>query len=83
VNLGDRVAAALTGTPAITSRLALRAATMPEATARMDVGKEFAAVVIPSGLTAALLSHAKTAPTIELLTNPVRATSASASPPAC
>jgi YhgE/Pip-like protein len=70
VNLGDRIAAALTGAPAITSKLALRTATMPEATARMDVGKEFAAVVVPSGLTAALLSRSKTAPTIELLTNP-------------
>jgi YhgE/Pip-like protein len=70
VNLGDRIAAALTGAPAVTSRLALRVATMHDATGRMDVGKEFAAVVIPSGLTAALLAHRQPPPAIELLTNP-------------
>jgi YhgE/Pip-like protein len=79
VHLGQEVAAGLTGSPAVSSRLSLRAATLSAAKGRMDVGKEYAAVVIPPGFTTSLLAlsglpipagRLRSRPTIELLTNP-------------
>src|SRR5919204_3275843 len=79
VDFGRQVAEGLTRSPAVSSRLSLRAATLSEADARMDVGKDYAAVVIPPGFTASLLAvsgvpvpaaRVSSKPTVELLTNP-------------
>src|SRR5271154_5720139 len=51
VNIGDKVVAGLTGTPAVTSRLALATVTWSEAEARMDKGADYATVVIPTHFT--------------------------------
>ncbi|HWC39765.1 MAG TPA: DUF3533 domain-containing protein [Acidimicrobiales bacterium] len=79
INLGQQVAAGLTGSPAVSSRLSLRSTTLTDAKTRMDVGKDYAAVVIPPDFTASLLSVSGVAtparsstsiPAIQLLTNP-------------
>jgi YhgE/Pip-like protein len=79
VDLGAQVAAGLTGSPAVSSRLSLHAATLPAAKGRMDIGKEYAAVVIPPDFTTSLLAlsgvpvppgQSPSLPTIQLLTNP-------------
>ena len=79
IDLGREVAAGLTASRAVTSRLSLRAGSSAAIERRMDVGKEYATIVIPAGFTAWLLaiddgsSHAgkpAARPTIELLTNP-------------
>jgi YhgE/Pip-like protein len=79
VDFGQQLAVGLIHSPALSSRLALRASNLSAARSQMDVGKEFAAVVIPPGFTASLLGVAgvpspsvRTAskPAIELLTNP-------------
>jgi hypothetical protein len=79
INLGQEVASGLSDSRAVAGRLSLRAGTLPASERRMDVGKEFATIVIPAGFTASLLAiadgplragEAATRPTIELLTNP-------------
>ncbi len=75
VNFGERLAASLIGAPAISRRLALHRATLPGVEGQMEIGKEYAAVVIPRDLTQSLLAAAgvgrsASKPTVELLTNP-------------
>ena len=75
VDFGRQLAAGLIGSRAVTRRLALRSSTLAAAQHRMDVGKQYTAVVIPAGFTASLLALAgvgrSTAkPTVELVTNP-------------
>jgi len=75
VNFGEQIASGLIGSPAVSSRLALRAATLAQAKDQMDVAKEYTAVVIPPGFTNNLLalagvSRATSKPAVELLTNP-------------
>lgn len=78
VDFGQELAAGLIRTPAVSSRLALRASTLRAAEDRMDVGNAYAAVVIPPGFSASLLAVAGvpapsgriSKPTAELLTNP-------------
>jgi YhgE/Pip-like protein len=75
IDFGRQLAAGLTGSPAVSSRLALRLSTWAAAKGRMDVGKEYAAVVLPSNFTASLLAVAgvggsASKPIVELLTNP-------------
>jgi YhgE/Pip-like protein len=75
VNFGRRVASGLIGSAAVSSRLALRPSTLAQAKDRMDVAKEYTAVVIPPGFTHDLLalaaaSRATSRPTVELRTNP-------------
>jgi YhgE/Pip-like protein len=78
VDLGQKVVAGLTGTPAVTSRLHLTTVTWPQARERMDRGKDFATVVIPGDFTSSNLALAGVAanetaaqrkPTIEIRTN--------------
>ncbi|HEX4483202.1 MAG TPA: DUF3533 domain-containing protein [Solirubrobacteraceae bacterium] len=79
VDLGQQVAAGLERSPALASRLSLRPGALTDVENRMDLGKEYAAVVIPPGFTSSLLAVAgaplpagqpPSKPTIELLTNP-------------
>jgi YhgE/Pip-like protein len=79
VDFGQQLAAGLISSPAVSSRLALRASTLAAANDQMDLGKEYAAVVIPPGFSASLLALAgvptragrpTSKPTVELLTNP-------------
>jgi YhgE/Pip-like protein len=79
VDFGEQLAAGLIRSPAVSSRLGLHASTLATTTSQMDVGKEYAAIVIPSGFTGSLLTVAgvprtstgsTSKPTIELLTNP-------------
>ena len=79
VNFGHELAAGLTSSPAVTSRLKVRSSSLPATQAQMDVGKEYAAVVIPPGFTTNLLAVAgipvasirpTAKPTVEILTNP-------------
>ncbi|HYB29288.1 MAG TPA: DUF3533 domain-containing protein [Solirubrobacteraceae bacterium] len=79
VDLGQQVAAALEGTHAVTSRLALRTGELAAIESQMNLGREYAAVVIPAGFTASLLAidnHAASLgaspsrATIDLLSNP-------------
>jgi YhgE/Pip-like protein len=79
VDFGQQLTAGLVHSPAVSSRLALRPSTLSAAESQMDVGKQFTAIVIPSGFTASLLAVAgaqapsgqsSSKPSIELLTNP-------------
>jgi len=75
VSFGAQIASGLIGTPAVSSRLALRPSTLAQAKHEMDVAKEYTAVVIPPGFTNNLLalagvSRATSRPAVELLTNP-------------
>jgi len=75
VDFGEQIASGLIGSPAVSSRLALRPSTLAQAKRQMDVAKEYAAVVIPPGFTNNLLALAGVAratsrPAVELLTNP-------------
>ena len=75
VDLGRQLAAGLIRSRAVSSRLALQASTLAAAKGRMEVGKEYAAVVLPPSLTQNLLAVAglgrsASKPTVELLTNP-------------
>jgi YhgE/Pip-like protein len=75
VNFGVQIASGLIGSRAVSSRLALRPSTLAQAKDRMDVAKEYAAVVIPPGFTNNLLalagvSRATSKAAVELLTNP-------------
>jgi hypothetical protein len=65
----------LIGSPAVSSRLALRPSTLAQAKHRMDLAKEYTAVVIPPGFTNNLfalagVSRATSRPAVALLTNP-------------
>jgi len=79
IDLGQQVAGALEGTHAVSSRLALKAGDLAAAENQMNLGREYAAVVIPNGFTASLMAiGSPTAPpgvspsraSIEVLTNP-------------
>lgn len=78
VDLGEQIVGALTKTPAVTDRLAVRAPSFSEAKAEMSRGAAYAAVVVPSGFTASVLAlaggptarSAASLPTVELMTNP-------------
>ena len=75
VAFGSQLAAGLVNSPAVSKRLALDPSTLATAKRRMDIGKEYTAVVIPPGFTANLLALAgvgrsPSKPTVELLTNP-------------
>jgi YhgE/Pip-like protein len=79
IDLGQQIAAGLERSPALSSRLSLHASGLTKAKDRMDLGKLYAAVVIPAGFTSSLLAIAgapapagqpQSRPTIELLTNP-------------
>jgi YhgE/Pip-like protein len=75
VNFGEQIASGLIGSPAVSSRLALRRSTLAQAKHQMDVAKEYTAVVIPPGFTNSLLalagvSRATSRSVVELLTNP-------------
>jgi YhgE/Pip-like protein len=75
VNFGEQLASGLIGSPAVSSRPALRPSALSQAKHQMDVAKEYAAVVIPSGFTnnplaLAGVSRATSKPAVELLTNP-------------
>ncbi len=78
VDLGKEVASAMSG-PELSALLSLKTETLAQAEGQMSLGKLYAAVVVPSGFTAAVLSATKPAtqieasapgPDIELLTNP-------------
>lgn len=79
INLGQQVDAALRGAPAVSSRLTLSSETLATARSNMDVGKLYAAIVVPPGFTQSMLSVSglaapgagpPTVPTIQLSTNP-------------
>jgi YhgE/Pip-like protein len=75
VSFGEQITSGLIGSHAVSSRLALRPSTLAQAKRRMDVGKEYTAVVIPPGFTKNLLtlagvSQATSKPAVQLLTNP-------------
>ncbi|MGO9956022.1 MAG: YhgE/Pip domain-containing protein [Solirubrobacteraceae bacterium] len=75
VDLGRQLAVGLISSPAVSSRLALHPSTLAAAKGQMEVGKEYAAVVLPPGFTVSLLAVAgigrsSSKPTVELLTNP-------------
>ncbi len=79
IDLGQEVASGLTDSRAVASRLSLRAGSLAAIERRMDVGKEYATIVIPAGFTTSLLAiddgasrpaKSVVGPTIELLTNP-------------
>jgi len=79
VDFGQKVTAGLERSPAVASRLSLRPGDLTEIKNRMDLGKEYAAVVIPPGFTSSLLAisggqpppgQPPSKPTIDLLTNP-------------
>lgn len=78
VDLGRQVTSALTGTPAVASRLGLRSMTLGAARRELNRNGAYAAIVIPSGFTASTLAlygigapgaGAPALPTIQLLTN--------------
>jgi YhgE/Pip-like protein len=78
MNLGDQTVAALTGTHAISSRLALDVTTLARAKTELGKGADFAAIIIPAEFTSSVLnlvgpatpsSHSLPQPTIQLLTN--------------
>ncbi len=78
VDLGDEVVGALTKTPAVTDRLAVRVLSLSDAEGQMDNGAAYVAVVVPSGFTSSVLalaggpgaaSASASLPTIELMTN--------------
>ena len=76
VNIGAEVASDLLHSHAVTSRLSLDEVSLAQAKAQMNSNNAFAAIVIPPGFTASLLSAyglASTSagkPTVQLLTNP-------------
>jgi YhgE/Pip-like protein len=75
VNVGRQVARGLSGSPAVSSRLALTNTTLSAAEQEMDRGAAYATVVIPPGFTASLLhlagasAHGPARPEIVILTN--------------
>jgi YhgE/Pip-like protein len=78
-DLGEEVARALEGSPALARLLSLQPENLARAEAQMDIGHLYAAIVIPSNFTASILAATKPetlirqttpAPSIHLLTNP-------------
>jgi YhgE/Pip-like protein len=78
VDVGQQVVAGLTGSHAVTSRLALEQTTLARGEARMNKGAVYATLLIPSGFTASVLavggapvsaSQSASLPAVELLTN--------------
>jgi YhgE/Pip-like protein len=74
VNVGDEVVAALTGTPAVNSRLAITVGSLSAAQAQMNKGDVYATVVVPAGFTSSVLALASgprsaPLPAVELLAN--------------
>ena len=78
VNVGRQVIEGLTNSAQVSHRLSLHVTTLATAEARMNRGADYAAMVIPAGFTASILTvggtpgpagQASTLPTIELLTN--------------
>jgi YhgE/Pip-like protein len=77
INLGQQVAAALSGSPAVNTRLSLHPVTLAEAHTRLNRGADYATIVIPAGFTDSVLrlggtataAPANTTPTIDVLTN--------------
>jgi len=78
VDLGQKVVAALTQTPKVTDRLAVKEVTLSQADSEMNKGADYVTVVIPPDFTTSVLSlvsapaqthGSATLPTIELLTN--------------
>jgi len=76
VNFGAEVASDLLHTSAVTSRLSLDEVSYAQAESQMNSGNAYAAIVIPPGFTASLLSAyglssaSAGTPTIQLPTNP-------------
>ena len=79
VDLGQEVTGAMTGSPELSRLLTLQPETLAQAESQMSLGDIYAAVVVPSGFTASVLSATKPAtqveatgpgPEIEMLTNP-------------
>jgi YhgE/Pip-like protein len=76
VNFGAEVASDLLHTSAVTSRLSLDEGSYAQAESQLNSGKAYAAIVIPPGFTASLLSAyglssaSAGTPTIQLPTNP-------------
>ena len=58
VDEGDTVVHTLKSSPAVSTKLALRSATLAEAKAEMDRGGAYATIVIPAGFTDSLLAAA-------------------------
>ena len=79
VDEGDTVVHALKSSPAVSTKLALRSATLAEAKAEMDRGGAYATILIPAGFTDSLLAAAggdisaaagsSVQPTVQLLEN--------------
>jgi YhgE/Pip-like protein len=77
INIGQQVQHGLSGSTAVSGRLALTDTTLSSAQQAMDRGASYAAVVIPPGFTASLLTRAGVnasgpgpgRPTIVILTN--------------
>jgi YhgE/Pip-like protein len=76
VDIGDELASALRGSHAVSSRLTLESGSLAQAKAVMNRDGAYATIVIPSGLTASLLSaydlgpSGQGKPTVQILTNP-------------
>jgi YhgE/Pip-like protein len=76
VDIGEEIASALVQSHAVSSRLNLSRSSLSQAKGQMDHDNAYAAIVIPSNLTASLLSAydlvpgGRGKPTIQLLTNP-------------
>ncbi len=79
VDLGAQVASGLTSAPALSGRVSIPMQSLSSAEARMDVGKQYAAVVIPPRFTSSVLGITGASapggapdvkPTIDVLTNP-------------
>jgi YhgE/Pip-like protein len=62
VDIGQKVVAGLTGTPAVNTRLDMTVVTWEEAQAQMNKGADYATVLIPANFTASLLSLAGVGP---------------------
>jgi YhgE/Pip-like protein len=62
IDVGQKVVAGLTGTPAVNKRLDLNIVTWQEAQERMNKGADYATVIIPANFTASLLSLAGVGP---------------------
>ena len=78
-SLGRQVVTALTDSPQVATPLSLQPATLARAKAQLNLGKAYAAIVIPPGFTRSVLAlydsrppgrRAPPAPVIRLLTNP-------------
>ncbi|HTV11604.1 MAG TPA: DUF3533 domain-containing protein [Acidimicrobiales bacterium] len=77
-NLGQELVTELTGSGAVTDRLALEVTNLPAAEAKMDKGADYATLVVPRDFSASVMALAGGAgaanasgvlPTVEILTN--------------